>query len=213
MKTESLIDTLSTGARPVQRYAIERRLLFAALVGLTVAAAIVLPLFRVRPDIVTAVQLPMFWVKELVVVAIAAVAVFAAARLSRPGARTGALPVVVAAPFVLLWTLAAWRLIGAAPNERVQLLLGRTWQTCIPEMVVFALPAFVATFWAMRGLAPTRLVLAGAVSGLMAGAIGATVYAVHCPEMELPFIATWYVAAIAVHALIGALLGPRLLRW
>ena len=46
------------------------------------------------------------------------------------------------------------------------------------------LPVFVATLWAMKGLAPTRLALAGAAAGLLAGAVGAVVYTLHCPEME-----------------------------
>ena len=65
----------------------------------------------------------------------------------------------------------------------------------------------------MQGLAPTRPALAGAFSGLVAGAAGALVYAWHCPEMAAPFIATWYLLGIAGPAVVGALLGPMLLRW
>jgi hypothetical protein len=35
----------------------------------------------------------------------------------------------------------------------------------------------------------------------------------HCPEMAAPFLGIWYVAGMAIPALAGALLGPRLLRW
>jgi hypothetical protein len=65
----------------------------------------------------------------------------------------------------------------------------------------------------MKGLSPTRLLLAGAAAGLLAGAIGAAVYALHCPEVEAPFIAIWYVIGMFIPAFFGALLGPRLLRW
>lgn len=40
---------------------------------------------------------------------------------------------------------------------------------------LISLRLFVATLWAMKGLAPTRLALAGAAKGLLAGAIGALV--------------------------------------
>jgi hypothetical protein len=71
----------------------------------------------------------------------------------------------------------------------------------------------ITTFWALRQLAPTRLTLAGALAGLFAGGAGAFVYAFHCPETAAPFVALWYSAGILLTAGLGALLGPRLLRW
>jgi len=38
---------------------------------------------------------------------------------------------------------------------------------------VLAAPALAAAFWAMKGLAPTRLALSGAAEGMFAGGIGA----------------------------------------
>jgi hypothetical protein len=32
-------------------------------------------------------------------------------------------------------------------------------------------------------------------------------------ELTAPFLAVWYVSGIAVPVLVGAVLGPRLLRW
>jgi hypothetical protein len=66
---------------------------------------------------------------------------------------------------------------------------------------------------ALRGLAPTRPALAGAAAGLLAGGTGATVYALHCPELAAPFLAVWYVAGIALTVLAGTLAGASVLRW
>ena len=65
----------------------------------------------------------------------------------------------------------------------------------------------------MRGLAPTRPVRAGAAAGLLAGALAATAYTLHCPESQAPFLAVWYLLGILAPAAAGALVGPRLLRW
>jgi hypothetical protein len=92
-------------------------------------------------------------------------------------------------------------------------VLGDSSAACVVSIAVLAMPTFIAAFWAMQGLAPTRPALAGAFAGLLAGAAGALVYAWHCPEMAAPFIATWYLLGIAVPAVVGALLGPVLLRW
>jgi hypothetical protein len=57
------------------------------------------------------------------------------------------------------------------------------------------------------------LALSGAGAGLLAGALGTLVYALHCPESAAPFIGIWYVLGIAIPTLAGAMLGPRVLRW
>ncbi|MNT33639.1 hypothetical protein D3C72_1695780 [compost metagenome] len=93
------------------------------------------------------------------------------------------------------------------------LLMGQSWRICALSIGFMALPVFAATFVALRGLAPTRPALAGAAAGALAGGVGASVYALHCMELTAPFLAVWYVSGIAVPVLLGAALGPRLLRW
>jgi hypothetical protein len=65
----------------------------------------------------------------------------------------------------------------------------------------------------MRGLAPTRLQLAGAAAGLAAGAAGAWVYAFYCTESAAAFVAVWYSLGIAAVTLAGAVAGRFVLRW
>ena len=55
--------------------------------------------------------------------------------------------------------------------------------------------------------------LAGAAAGLLSGTGGALIYTLHCTEMAAPFLAIWYLLGILIPAAVGALLGPRLLRW
>ena len=76
-----------------------------------------------------------------------------------------------------------------------------------------AAPLFLAFVWVLKDLAPTRLRCAGAGPGFAAGAIGALVYSLHCPELAAPFIGVWYLLGMPIPTAIGASLGPRLLRW
>jgi hypothetical protein len=62
-------------------------------------------------------------------------------------------------------------------------------------------------------MAPTRLRIAGAAAGFAAGAAGALVYTLHCPEMAAPFLGIWYVLGMLIPTAVGAALGPSLLRW
>jgi hypothetical protein len=112
-----------------------------------------------------------------------------------------------------MWVLGAWALIAASPDDRGELLLGHSAATCPFTIALLSVPLFVAAFWAIKGLAPTRLALAGAASGLLAGSGGALMYALYCPEMGAPFIAIWYLLGMLIPAAAGALLAPRLLRW
>ena len=55
--------------------------------------------------------------------------------------------------------------------------------------------------------------MAGAVAGLVAGGVGATLYAMHCTDDSPLFVALWYSLAVALVALAGAAAGRWLLRW
>jgi hypothetical protein len=104
-------------------------------------------------------------------------------------------------------------LLEAAPGERAALVFGATWASCPFNVALLSAPVFVALLWAMKGLAPTQPALAGAAAGLLAGATGALVYTLHCPEMAAPFLAVWYFLGMLIPTALGALLGPYLLRW
>ena len=45
---------------------------------------------------------------------------------------------------------------------------------------------------------------AGAAAGWLAGGVGAAAYALHCPEMDAPFLAVWYVLGMCVPTALGA---------
>jgi hypothetical protein len=213
MKTDELVNMLASGAGAVQPHAAARRYASAIGWGLLGAALLMALLLGVRHDLARAVLLPMFWVKVAFVACLAAVSLVGAMRLSRPGLRLAWLPGALAAPVLAIWALAAFVLLRAGAGERARLFFGETWDSCPFLIAMLSVPAFVAVLWAMKGLAPTRLRLAGAAAGLLAGAVGALVYCLHCPELEAPFVGFWYLLGILIPTAVGSLLGPRLLRW
>jgi len=213
MRTDELVQMLATGHEPVDARAPARRLAVAAALGALVAAALMLAFLGVRPDISRVASLPMFWIKLGFVVGLAAFALPVTLRLGRPGARLGRLPWGLAAPVAVVWLLAAVAVWTAAPDERASLILGGTWASCVPTIAALSIPPFAFALRALRGLAPTRLRLAGAAAGLLAGSIGASAYALHCPELAAPFLALWYLAGVLLPAAVGAWIGPRALAW
>ncbi|MHB1124563.1 MAG: NrsF family protein [Ramlibacter sp.] len=214
MKTEDLIGLLAADAIPVRRHAASRRLALALAAGLPLAGVVMALLgYGVRDDLGQVVALPMFWMKLLFPAVLCAAAVVTLQRLARPGVKAGSAWIGIAGPLLALWVMAAVTLAQAPAELRLALVLGQTWRTCSASIAVISLPVFGSVFAALSGLAPTRPALAGACAGLVAGAAGAAIYALHCPELAAPFLAVWYVGGIAVPTAAGALLGPRLLRW
>ena len=213
MKTDDLVSLLATGTDAVDARAPARRYI-AAIAGGTVVATVLMVLWLdVRPTLARDATLPMFWVKELFCVALVAAGVFAVARLSRPGAAVGRVGPLAGAPILAMWLLAVVVLAVAEPEDRTDLIRGVSWMECPYNIAVLSVPVFVAIVWAMRGFAPTHLRRAGAAAGFAAGAIGALAYTLHCPELDAPFLALWYVAGILIPTVVGAVAGPRLLRW
>lgn len=213
MHTRELIDALASDLRPVQRHAVARRLAWSTVAGVGMALTLLLAFGGMRDDLPAVLDNPLFWLKSMFPATVAAAALLLAARLGRPGMPTRRAWLLVALPLLAVWIAAAWVLESAPPALRLPLVLGHTWRVCTFNILALSLPTFAATFWAVRGLAPTRLVLAGSGAGVLAGAQAVLVYTLYCTEMAAPFWGTWYVLGMLLPTIAGALLGPRLLRW
>ena len=213
MKTDELITMLASGADAVDPLALRRRYALALGWSLAGTTVLMLTLLGARPDIAEAAHLMMFWMKLAFPAALLFGAMFATVRLSRPGARLGLVPLVIAAPVFAVWLFSAIVLLNAAPEDQHQLIFGNTWASCPLTIAALSVPMFGALIWTMKEFAPTRLAVAGAAAGLLAGAGGALVYALHCPEMAAPFLGLWYVLGMLIPAAIGAAIGSWALRW
>jgi hypothetical protein len=213
MKTENLITMLATGAVGVEFPSAARRYAVSIGWGAAGAGILMLALLQVRHDLGQALLLPMFWAKVGFVGGLAAASMFAALRLSRPGAKIDWVPLALALPVLGIWAVAAFTLIGAEPLERSKLFFGETWKSCPLLIAMLSIPVFATVLRTMRDLAPTRPRLAGFAAGLLSGSVAAVVYCLHCPEMGAPFIGFWYLLGALIPASVGALIGNSVLRW
>jgi hypothetical protein len=212
MKTDDLIVALARHAEKVDPRSSTRRLALGAVFG--VAAAVpLLGLLGLNPTLAADASTPMFWIKLAFVAAIGAAGWQLVRRLAQPGAKVRLAGQALAVPLVAMATLAFFVLAQARPDERLPLLMGSSWSSCPFSIALLAMPALGLLLVSARSLAATRLRLAGAAVGLLAGALGALVYLLHCPEFEAPFLAVWYVLGMSIPAAVGALAGPSVLRW
>ena len=213
MNTDDLIMRLSHDVPPVARHAARWRLLAGLGLGTLVALAVVLFVLGVRPDLSVAMHGFSFWMKWSYAASLSVVALGVTARLARPDSGRLGLAWILVVPVGLLAMAAIVELIRTPPAEWLAMWLGKSWMVCPWIVLGLAMPIFIGLLWSFRRLAPTRLRAAGAAAGLSAGAFAATVYCVHCPEVSAIFVLTWYSLGILLAASLGALVGPRLLRW
>jgi hypothetical protein len=145
--------------------------------------------------------------------AVVGVAIRYLTRIARPGAERGISPLSIALPFAAIALLGLISLGGAPSSHWNRMILGDEWLECLLSIPIIAVVPFAATIFAVRRAAPTNLVRAGAIAGLIAGGVSAMAYALHCTDDSLPFVAVWYGGTILLCTLAGAASGPRLLRW
>lgn len=211
MKTMALISLLARDAGPAPQTVAARRLIPAVALGLAASGAGALALIGLVP--MDLFSHPGWWLKLGCAVALALACAWLLSRLALPLARTHVGWWAVAVVALAMAGLGAVQSALGAPGERMTLVMGHSWVTCPWNVFALSLPGLAGVFWALRGLAPTRLRSAGFVAGLLAGALGAAGYALSCTEVSMAFVAVWYSLGILMTGGVGATLGPRLLRW
>lgn len=212
MRTDDLIAQLSSGLEPVKAGTVFRILVAALAVGLAGSIAVMLLTLGPRHDLHAAMASFGMWMKLAYTLAIAIFGFWIVERAGRPGADMARPVLLLAAPLLAIALLAGLQMAAPGADMPGQ-VMGHSSRVCAFLVILTALPSLVAAFWALRRLAPTRLGLAGAGAGLLAGGMGAFVYCFHCQEGAAAFVAIWYTLGIALTTGIGGILGPRLLRW
>jgi len=216
MKTEQLIDLLTARAAPVSQQYFGRR--YAAAVAAGTACALVAMLAALGPlgprhDFAVAMDHPMFWVKLAFAAGMATLGIAGAWRVSIPGRPVRGVCQALGVVAGSIWLVAAVTLFEAAPAARTALVLGSTWRVCPWLIAGLSIPVFIAITWFVRRMAPTNPRRAGAMAGLASGATATLIYSFHCPELEAPFFATWYLIGMLLPTIVGWTLGERLFRW
>lgn len=210
MKTEDLIATLSADTLP--RPGVGGRLARALGPAVAVSAAALVTLWNVRPDLAAALASPAL-VKTLAPAALALMALWLARGLASPVAGRRAPLVLVLAAGAVALAAVLWGVVTGGMGALTMHAEKPTLLTCILSIPVLSALPMAAMLWALRQGAPASPRAAGAAGGLVAGALGAMVYSLHCPEDAILFFIPAYGTMILVMSATGAALGARLLRW
>jgi hypothetical protein len=210
MRTDDLIAALSRDPVPVTP-PVEKLLLRSFAVTVPLALLLMLLTLGIRGDALEAISEGWF-IWKLAVVAAFAVAGWSLTHAeAAPGRRLSLAAIALAALAVIGGDIADITALGAAGwQER---LFGDNWQQCLVSIPLLSLLPLAGALYALRDSAPTRPALAGAAAGLLAGAVGAFLYGLHCIDDSPLFLNAWYLAAMALMALAGAAAGRVALKW
>jgi hypothetical protein len=213
MRTDDLIQVLSTELAPVDHRRVYRRLFFAIAAAVFAVVAIVFGILGPRPDVTSFAAWTPTLLKVIATAAILAPASVYLVKLSRPGGEHGTSLALVLLPFAAVVMLASLSIAAASSGHAKLTLFSDEWVECVVSIPLIAIVPFSVITWAVRQMAPTDLARTGAFVGLVAGCISAVGYAFHCVDDSVPFFAVWYGGTIALCTFAGWRLGPKLLRW
>jgi hypothetical protein len=212
METEQLIRTLAADnlhrARPVGLV-----LALALLAAAPVSMAMFLTELGVRPDVMTAMHNPFFDLKFVVTLALATSAIVVSLHLSRPEASLKGWAWLLLIPAGILIAGIASEMMMPQRLPMMTRLIGSNSRVCMTAIPLMSLPLLAAALIGLRHGAPTQPAVAGAIAGLLSAGLAATLYASHCTDDSPLFVTTWYTISTALVTAIGALVGPRVLRF
>jgi hypothetical protein len=213
VKTEKLIELLSTNLEPVRGGELRNLVLTALAGGAIVAFCLMLAIFGVPAGLLGGESFGLKLVALAFTLGLVGASANLLVRLARPGDPGSKSLLPIGLLFLAMLVAGVVVLLLADSANWGGMIFGPQWAACLICIPLFAIAPFAALVWALRKGAPTGLARSGAIAGLVAGALGAAIFAVHYPGGTIPFIVLWYGGPIVLCALAGAILGPRLLRW
>lgn len=211
MKTEDLIRALALdAAQPV--VTVGRLVAVAVSAGAAASLLLFTAALQPRPDIAAALYSPGFCLKMAAAACLALTAITLLGEVARPLPCRRSLRVLTLAPLLLVLGVAIELILVPSETWHAR-LIGRNAAHCLALIPLLSASPALCLFLALRRAAPARPGLAGIIVGLVAGGIGAILYALTCPDDSPLFVAAWYSFAIVIVCGACFIAGRRWLRW
>ena len=214
MRTNELINTLvGDHASQPRPKPVAYGLVMAIIGGLAIASALFSLTLGVRPDILAALSTWRFDFKLSANLVLMVTATWVALRLSSPTTIPLSPIRALLVPVFLLLAAVMYELVTVPASAWPSRAMGVNGVMCLASIIFLSLLPLVATIYGLRQGAPTSPGVMGAVAGLLAGGLGATVFAMHCTNDSPLFVAIWYLLAIGLMSMFGLVVGRHALRW
>jgi hypothetical protein len=137
-----------------------------------------------------------------VLLALAFLAAFTAARSMRPGART------LSGGVVFIITLLAAEAVFFSVFHNYEVGRFFHWGSgCLRSGLLCAIPAALLIWLLVRRGYVVAPVSTGVAIGALAGMAGLTALELHCPILTIPHVAIWHAGVLVISIAVGALIG------
>ena len=212
MKTSDLVNALAADnwtPPPIW----DRKATWLMRSGMIISVMIFFVYLGVRPDFFTAIFDPHVVFKFIFTGSMILIAARFASSLLRPGQSHSSHLWWMALPLLTLAFGALAQMLTSPADYWLSGLVGRYPNACLKNIPILASAPFICLMIISRNGAPTSPSLAGLWIGALSGALGASLYALHCPDDSALFVATWYSLAIMITSVIGMIIGARVLKW
>lgn len=212
MMSDMMIDRLVEELTPVKplknRDGLALTLAIAAILAVGVAM-----IAGIRGDILMGMPHPMFFLRGGALLLLGVSSSYAVIAMSQPAVGNSFRGWIWALFAALLFPATAAVMAMLAAPDNMAILVPRYGVECLAiSMLVGSGIAAAQVFWLRRG-APVALERAGWLVGMSSGALGAAAYSLHCPFNSIFYVGLWYSLAVALCAILGRLVIPRLIRW
>jgi hypothetical protein len=187
--------------------------LTAMAAGFGVAVVAFALTLGIRPDAASAILTWRYDFKFVVTLTLAVTSARFVWRLARPAADARTAGMALLAAPMLLCGAVLYELWAIPPSGWLVRAIGANSAACVASIALLSIAPLIAAFVALRRSAPLNPGLAGAAAGLLASALAAMLYAMHCPDDSPLFGAIWYTIAMVLVAAGGGAAGRRFLRW
>lgn len=211
MKTEDLISLMTHDARVGVGYG--RIMRVALWAGLAVSLLLLLATVGLRHNLLPMLGTARVSFKIMVTIVLTLVAARAVLRIGRPGDTMRSSTLLLMLPLAMLAVAVTVELFVIPSAAWQSALFGQHAFFCLVFIPVLSAGPFGFLLYGLRRGAPAHPGIAGGFAGLSSGALGAAVYALHCPDDSPLFVGTWYFLSIFLVASAGFFIGQRLLRW
>ena len=210
MKTDDLIRALVADL-PSPGETVRGTLGKALPIGLAVAVLLLVGLIGLRPGLVG--LWPAILPKVLVTLALALAALPLAVRLTAPEPQPTRLFAWLMLPALVLAGLIGLEIMRDGATGLWARAIGRNSGYCLIFVPLLSLGPLAALVVAARQGAVTAPDRAGFLAGLAAAGMGASLYALHCTDDSLLFVALWYTLGSLVTAGLGIVAFRWAVRW
>ncbi|ASK88928.1 RNA polymerase subunit sigma [Sphingorhabdus sp. SMR4y] len=210
--SDMMIDRLVEDLTPVKP--LKNRNGFALTLAMAaIVAALVVMIAGIRGDILMGMPHPMFFLRGGVLLLLGLTSSYAVIAMSQPAVGNSFKGWIWALAAALLFPATAAVMAVIARPDDMAILVPRYGMECLGVSMLAGLGIAAAqVLWLRRG-APVALERAGWLVGMSSGALGAAAYSLHCPFNSIFYVGLWYSLAVALCAIGGRLLVPRLIRW